>query len=412
MGSISEKFEAFPKVPLGPRDGMWDLQQRIIADTSPDKFVLGAGVYRDENGKYYELPVIRKAKEIVASQPADHDYGGFATGHPGFLKGAQEVLFGKGSEVLKEGRVASAQTIAGSGACHIGALFASKFFAAPGVPSTAYVGAPAWGNYDNIFPHAGLPLQHYPYYDASTKSVAFATLLDTIRAAPPRSVFVLQAVCHNPTGMDLSKDQWLQVADALEAGRHLPFFDIAYQGFGTGLEEDAWAVREFVRRGLEVIVAQSFSKNLGLYGERIGAVHVVVGDAAKTVNVVDQLRCLVRFEHSSAPRYPATWARIVMEEFWDEWLDNLKEMRERVHWVRKTLHKLLTEELKTPGYWDNIIQEQGLFSILSLTPTQVERIGTEFHIHFLLNGRINVAGLNENNVGKLAKAIDVVVREG
>ncbi|KAF4307556.1 hypothetical protein GTA08_BOTSDO04420 [Botryosphaeria dothidea] len=411
MGSISENFVAFSDVPQGKPDAMNDLRLRLVADKSPNKIDLGAGVYRDTKGKYYELPVIRKAKEILAPLPADHDYGR-NTGDPKFLRKAAEVMFGKDSEALNSGKIASAQTIAGSGACHTGAVFTSKFFATPNnSPPTAYIGTPAWNNYENIFPHAGIPISQYKYYDRATNTVDFASLLSTVRAAPPRSVFVLQGVCHNPTGLDLSRDQWLQVADALAAGGHLPFFDVAYQGFGEGIEEDGWAVREFVRRGFELVVAQSFSKNLGLYGERVGVVHVVTGDEAKARNVADQLRCFIRWDFSSPPRYPATLATTVLEIYWDEWQENLKEMRERLQWNRKTLHKFLTEELKTPGNWTHVLQENGLFSFLSLSPADVERLGSEFHIHLPSTGRINVAGLNESNVETVARAIDRVVRE-
>ncbi|GME26432.1 hypothetical protein GTA08_BOTSDO04420 [Neofusicoccum parvum] len=388
---------------------MYDLKVRLVSDTTPDKVDLGAGVYRDEVGRYYELPVIRKAKNILESQPPDHDYGGH-TGDPKFVKLASEVIFGKDSETLKAGKVASSLTIAGTGAVHIGAVFASRFFATPGTPLNVYIGVPAWGNYNPLFAHAGLNPITYNYYDAKQKRVDFATLLSTIAAAPPRSVFVLQGVCHNPTGLDLTNEEWIQVADALALGGHLPFFDVAYQGFGVGLDEDAWAVREFVRRGQEVIVAQSFSKNLGLYGERVGVVHVVTGDAGTAKNVADQLRCFARWDYSSPPRYGATLANIVLENFWDEWLENLKTMRERLQQTRKHLHRLLTEELKTPGNWEHILYETGLFSLLALNEAQVKRIGSEFHIHFPTNGRINVAGLNEAKTERLARAIDSVLR--
>ncbi|KAK0661920.1 Aspartate aminotransferase [Lasiodiplodia hormozganensis] len=412
MGSITEKAEVFPNVPadVAP-DIMWDLKIRLTADKTPGKVDLGAGVYKDEEGKYYELPVIHKAKKILAAQPVDHNYG-FNTGDPAFLKKAAEVIFGKDSEVLRAEKVASIQTIAGTGACHLGAVFSSHFFrpdpSAP--PPSAYVGAPAWPNYEPLFTYTQLAPTFYPHYDYATKHVAFDSLLQAAADAPPRSVFVLQAVCHNPTGRDLSRAQWVQVAEALEAKGHLPFFDIAYQGFGAGLEEDAWPIREFVRRGLQVVVAQSFSKNLGLYGERVGVLHVVAGSKEVAVRAGDQLRSFARWTWASPPRYAATLAKIVMEEFWDEWLDNLRVMRERLQKNRKNLHWWLTEELKTPGNWDHILEETGLFSLLALTPAQVERMASEDHIHFPTTGRINVAGLTETNVETLARSVDKVVR--
>ncbi|OJD35580.1 aromatic amino acid aminotransferase [Diplodia corticola] len=440
MGSISETSEAFPSIPPDDaRDIMWDLKLRLSADKTPDKVDLGAGVYRDEESKYYELPVVRKvngkrtdeanarhadrrftppqAKKILAAQPVDHGYG-FNTGDPAFLHKAAQVIFGKDNPILQTGRVSSIQTIGGTGACHLGAVFTSHFFrpAAPSSPSSpptplhAYIGDPAWPNYGPLLTHAGLTPVFYPYHDPSTHRIAFDALLSAIAAAPPRSVFVLQAVCHNPTGLDLSREQWRAAAQALRARGHLPFFDIAYQGFGAGLDDDAWPVREFVAAGLEVVVAQSFSKNLGLYGERVGVVHVVVGDEQTAVRVGERLRGFARWTWASPPRGYAKVGDVVLGEFWDEWLENLREMRERLQKNRKNLHWWLTEQLKTPGSWDHILEEAGLFSLLGLDESQVLRIAEEDHIHFPITGRINVAGLTETNVERLARAVDKVVR--
>ncbi|OMP84526.1 Aspartate aminotransferase, cytoplasmic [Diplodia seriata] len=389
MGSISERPEAFPNIP--PDEGtdiMWDLKVRMTADKSPDKVDLGAGVYRDEQGKYYEIPVVRK--------------------------------------------VSSIQTIGGTGACHIGAVFVSQYFQPSSGPDKrpldAYIGDPGWPNYGPLFTHAGLNPVFYPYHDPATQTVALDALLAAIAAAPPRSVFVLQAVCHNPTGLDLTRAQWRAVADALAARGHLPFFDIAYQGFGSGLDEDAWPVREFAGRGLEIVVAQSFSKNLGLYGERVGVVHVVAGSAETAARVGERLRGFARWTWASPPKGYAGLAKLVLEQFWDEWLENLSEMRERLQKNRKNLHRWLTEELKvslsrhalfheanenglqTPGNWDHILKESGLFSLLGLNPSQVLQLASEDHIHFPTTGRINVAGLTETNVEKLARAVDKIVR--
>ncbi|KAL1643705.1 Aspartate aminotransferase/Glutamic oxaloacetic transaminase AAT2/GOT1 [Diplodia intermedia] len=470
MGSISERPEAFPNIP--PDEGtdiMWDLKLRLTADKSPDKVDLGAGVYRDEQGKYYELPVVRKVRSIVVlkktsdmltdsllddrrrkySMPDQWTTGsvsrgfpnrttsltrkqyGFNTGDPAFLKKAAEVIFGKDSDVLRAGKVASIQTIGGTGACHIGAVFASHYFqpssssssssSSPGPnkrPVDAYIGDPGWPNYGPLLTHAGLNPVFYAHHDAATQTVALDALLAAAAAAPPRSVFVLQAVCHNPTGLDLTRAQWRAVADALAARGHLPFFDIAYQGFGAGLDADAWPVREFAGRGLEMVVAQSFSKNLGLYGERVGVVHVVAAGAETAARVGERLRGFARWTWASPPRAYAGLAKLVLEQFWDEWLENLSEMRERLQKNRKNLHRWLTEELKTPGNWDHILQESGLFSALSidddsllgLNPSQVLQLASEDHIHFPTTGRINVAGLTETNVEKLARAVDKIVR--
>ena len=256
------------------------------------------------------------------------------------------------------------QTVAGTGACHIGAVFLRRCASEIKKPAV-YVGIPTWPNYEPLVTFAGLDVTKYRHLDPLTKKTDFAALLETVASAPEGSIFILQGCCHNPTGAGFTKDQWKTLAAEMKKKNHIPFFDFAYQGLGQGMNEDAWGVRYFADQGFEMIVAQSFSKNFALYGERLGALHVVSPDNAQenVPKIVDQLRMLIRVEISSTPAYASRLVNIVLADgnLRKEWLDELDSMRARLHGLRQRLYYLLTSELKTPGNWDNIVEEEGLF---------------------------------------------------
>ncbi|KAI1450058.1 aspartate aminotransferase [Annulohypoxylon stygium] len=395
----------------GPPDPMFTLKKLADGDTSPNKVDLGVGVYRNEQAGYHELEAIKQAKKILDQRNPGHDYE-VTIGNPTFLKHAAELIFGPSSQVLQDKKVASVQTISGTGANHIGALFLSRSAEFSG--KTAYVGIPAWGNYDPIFRLVGLEVVKYKYYDIQ-HGVYFPEMLHLVKTAPAKSIFVLQSCCHNPTGADLTKKQWDELADAFKERDILPFFDIAYQGLGAGLDEDAYGIRRFAELGLEFVVAQSFAKNFGLYGERAGVLHIVGKDQDNARNIGDQLRCLVRWEFSSSPAYGSRLVTIVLEdaELTKIWRDELDTMKERLLYNRRTLYNAIANELKVPGNWEVITLTQGLFCILPLTPQQCILLRERHHIHLPESGRINVAGLNKSNFDYVARAIqDVVKSEG
>ncbi|KAL1869957.1 hypothetical protein Daus18300_005418 [Diaporthe australafricana] len=380
----------FENVLPGPPDPIFFLKKRADDDVSPNKVDLGVGVYRNEQGGYHELEAVKRAKRILSARNPGHDYES-TIGNADFLKHAAELLFGTSSPLIKEGKVATVQTISGTGANHLAALFLSR---SPDFANKAvYIGTPAWGNYETIFQLVGVRVAKYDYYDAKN-GINFAGMLEAVKAAPARSIFVLQSCCHNPTGADLTKAQWDQLAEAFRKHEVLPFFDIAYQGLGEGLEDDTYGLRRFVELGLEVMVAQSFAKNFGLYGERCGALHVVGKTKESTENVRDQLRSLVRWEFSSSP------AR-----------DELDVMRERLLSNRRALHDAVVNELRTPGDWTVITSTRGLFCFLPLSKQQCLALRDEHHVHLPENGRINIAGLNKKNIGYVAKAVDSVVKQ-
>lgn len=273
---------------------------------------------------------------------------------------------------------------------------------------------PTWGNYDPLFHHAGLvDVKKYQHLDA-TGAIDMTSTLQALRSAPEQSIFVFQACCHNPTGRDYSKDQWTEIAELMLAKRHFAYFDAAYQGLGNGGDTDVWPVRHFVDRGVDMLVCQSFSKNAGLYSERVGALHVVCASSAIAANVLDQLRSLIRWEVSSTPAYGAELVNIVLSDsaLTKQWQSDLDAARQRMRGLRKELHGLLTAGGSTGIDWGHILEENGLFSFTKLSPAQTRTLIAEHHIYLPENGRINVSGLNSGNLKRVAEAFQTVSKNG
>lgn len=310
----------------------------------------------------------------------------------------------------------SLQTVSGTGAVHLGALFLRKFYKGNDNP-IVYFSNPTWANHGQIFGNVNLPTKTYPYFSAKTKGLDFEGMISTIRDAPEGSIILLHACAHNPTGVDPTQEQWKEVAKVIAEKKHFPFFDSAYQGFATGdLNRDAWAVRYFIEQGFELCVAQSYAKNFGLYGQRAGCFHFVTGPAADAENtagrVASQLAILQRSEISNPPIYGARIASTVLndEALFAEWQENLRLMSGRIIEMRKQLRAKL-EELGTPGTWNHITDQIGMFSFTGLTEKQVLKVREDAHIYLTKNGRISMAGLNSHNIDHVAKAFDKVVRE-
>ncbi|KAK2614182.1 hypothetical protein N8I77_001031 [Diaporthe amygdali] len=401
-------------VPQAPEDPLFGLMAAYRADTSSDKVDLGIGAYRDDNAKPWILPVVKKADEIIRNDPnLNHEYLPIA-GLASFTTKARDLVLGPNSNAIAEKRVTSVQTISGTGACHLGALFLARFYKGN---QTVYLSNPTWANHNQIFSNVGLPIATYPYFDKKTKGLDFEGMKKAISEAPDRSIILLHACAHNPTGVDPTEQQWREIADVIRTKNHFPFFDTAYQGFASGdLDRDAGAIRYFVEQGFELLVAQSFAKNFGLYGERAGCFHFVTAptgpSAAETVTrVASQLAILQRSEISNPPIYGARVASTVLndEALFAEWKENLRTMSGRIISMRKALRAKL-EELGTPGTWNHITDQIGMFSFTGLTEPQVLKLREEFHVYMTKNGRISMAGLNTRNVDYFAKAVDKVVR--
>ncbi|KAI6777966.1 Aspartate aminotransferase-like protein [Emericellopsis cladophorae] len=399
-------------VPQAPEDPLFGLMAAFRADESPDKVDLGIGAYRDDNAKPWILPVVKKADEILRNDPdLNHEYAPIA-GIQSFTSKAAELMLGADSPALKEKRSASIQTISGTGAVHLGALFLAKFFKGN---RTVYVSNPTWANHHQIFSNVGIPTKQYPYFDKKTKGLDFEGMKNAIKDAPERSIILLHPCAHNPTGVDPTLDQWKELAEVIRSKNHFPFFDSAYQGFASGnLARDAASVRYFVEQGFELLIAQSFAKNFGLYGERAGCFHAVTApgpDAQTTISrIASQLAILQRSEISNPPLYGARIVSLVLNDakLFAEWEDNLTTMSGRIMDMRNSLRAKL-EELGTPGTWNHITDQIGMFSFTGLTEEQVMRLRKESHIYMTKNGRISMAGLNTKNIDYFAKAVHAVV---
>lgn len=403
-------------VPQAPEDPLFGLMAAFRKDTFENKIDLGIGAYRDNNAKPWVLPVVKKADEILRNDPElNHEYLPIA-GLPSFTSASQTLILGADSPAIKEKRVTSLQTISGTGAVHLGALFLSKFYH-PNTERSVYLSNPTWVNHHQILSNVHLPAQTYPYFSAKTKGLDFEGMIGAIENAPEGSIILLHACAHNPTGVDPTQEQWKEISKVMQAKKHFPFFDCAYQGFASGdLNKDAWAVRYFVDEGFELCIAQSYAKNFGLYGERAGCFHFVTGsssDAEFTISrIASQLAILQRSEISNPPAYGARIVSTVLNDpvLFAEWEANLRTMSGRIIDMRKTLRAKL-EEMGTPGTWNHITDQIGMFSFTGLTEKQVWKIREDAHVYMTKNGRISMAGLNTHNINTFAQAIDKVVRE-
>ncbi|KAJ8588910.1 aspartate aminotransferase [Rhizopogon salebrosus TDB-379] len=412
-GSSTMSAEIWDDVPLAPPDSIFKLTAAYKANTFPQKINLGVGAYRDNDNKPWVLPVIKRATHILLNDPTiDHEYLPI-TGLPEFTAGAAKLILGTGSPAIEEGRAVSVQTISGTGANHLGALFLSRFYQWDG-PKQVYLSNPTWANHQAIFKNVGIEPLDYPYYDPTTIGLDFDGFIGALQSAPPRSVFLLHSCAHNPTGVDPTRDQWKQIAEVMLAKNHYTFFDCAYQGFASGdLNNDAWSVRYFVEKGMPMLVCQSFAKNAGLYGERVGALHIVPPTKEAANRVKSQLSVLQRSEISNPPSYGARLVSLILKEseLFDEWNRDIKTMAERIISMRNELYRLLTEELHTPGSWIHIINQIGMFSFTGISPSQSQALIDKYHIYLTANGRISMAGLNTHNIRYFAESLDKVVRE-
>ncbi|KAI9842807.1 MAG: Aspartate aminotransferase, cytoplasmic [Sclerophora amabilis] len=408
----------FPEsaVPQAAEDPLFGLMAAFKRDTFEQKVDLGIGAYRDDNAKPWVLPVVKKADELLRKDPLlNHEYLPIA-GLPDFTSASARLILGADSPAIKEKRVTSLQTISGTGAVHLGGLFLSKFYSRP-AQQAIYFSSPTWANHNQIFTNVRLPIKTYAYFSPETKGLDFNGMLSDIESAPNGSIILLHACAHNPTGVDPTRDQWKQIATLIRQKQHFPFFDCAYQGFASGdLAADAWAVRYFISEGFELCVAQSFAKNFGLYGERAGCFHFVTSpspDGERTIGrIASQLAILQRSEISNPPAYGARIASLVLndETLFAEWEANLRTMSGRIIDMRKGLRSRL-EELGTPGTWNHITDQIGMFSFTGLSEKQVLKIREDAHVYMTKNGRISMAGLNTHNIDYFAKAVDKVVRE-
>jgi aromatic-amino-acid transaminase len=395
----------FNAVQMAPRDPILGLNEQFNADPNPNKVNLGVGVYFNDEGK---LPVLRCVATAEAQQLAAPKAKGYLPidGIAAYDKAVQGLVFGADSEAVKSGRVATIQALGGTGGLKVGADFLKRLN--PG--ATVLISDPSWENHRALFNQAGFEVGTYPYYDAATRGIRFDDMLAALKQASSGTVVVLHACCHNPTGCDLSEAQWAQVAAACKASGLVPFLDMAYQGFGHGIEEDGAAVKHFLSQGINFFVSTSFSKSFSLYGERVGALSVVCGSAEECSRVLSQLKIVIRTNYSNPPTFGAQVVAMVLgtptlRAMWEE---ELQGMRERIRSTRTQLVQALQAQ-GVKGDLAYITTQKGMFSYSGLSQAQMQRLRSEFGIYGLDSGRICVAAINSRNIGAVAAAIAKVM---
>lgn len=384
-------------------DPILSLNEAFQKDTRPGKINLSIGIYFDDNGKIPMLDSVRKAELQVVAEAGARPYLPME-GAANFRTAVQKLLFGEGNPVLE--RTVTVQSVGSSGGLKVGADFIKRYFP----DSAIYVSDPTWDNHRAVFEGSGIEVKTYPYYDPATGGVRFADMLAALKALPAKSVVLMHACCHNPTGVDLTPMQWDELIPVMQARELLPFLDLAYQGYGDGIDEDAFAIRAMADAGLSFFVANSFSKSMSLYGERCGALSVVCPNAAQAVNVLGQLKFLIRRNYSNPPMHGGQLVARVLSDpaLRSQWEGEVTEMRQRIHEMRNALHGVLSAKL--PGRnFDYFLTQRGMFSYTGLTAAQVDRLKEEFAVYLVRSGRMCVAGLNTKNVEATAAAMAAVL---
>ncbi len=395
----------FTAVQMAPRDPILGLNDQFAADTNPLKVNLGVGVYYDENGKLPLLQCVRAAEKALMESPKARGYLPI-DGIAAYDAAVKSLVFGAQSEPVDSGRVATVQAVGGTGGLKIGADFLKKL----SPDAKVLISGPSWENHLALFRSAGFEVGYYPYYDAVHRSIDFAGMLATLQAAAPGTIVVLHACCHNPTGYDITAEQWDQVVAVCQERQLTPFLDMAYQGFGFGIQEDGAAVQKFVAAGLSFLVSTSFSKSFSLYGERVGALSVLCESRDEAARVLSQLKIVIRTNYSNPPTHGGAIVAAIMADptLRALWEQELAAMRVRI----KTMRHKLVDGLKAAGVRQDmgfITQQIGMFSYSGLTKDQMVRLRSEFGVYGTDTGRMCVAALNDNNIGHVCASIAKVV---
>ena len=394
----------FAAVAMAPRDPILGLNEQFNADSNPNKVNLGVGVYYDDNGKLPLLACVAAAEAQMQAAPKPRGYLPI-DGIAAYDAAVQGLVFGADSEVLKHKRVATVQALGGTGGLKIGADFLKRL----NPDAKVLISDPSWENHRALFTNAGFPVETYPYYDAAHRGIDFAAMLAALNAAPAGTVIVLHACCHNPTGYDLTPEQWSQVVATVKAKNLVPFLDMAYQGFGEGIAEDGAVIQQFLAAGLDFFVSTSFSKSFSLYGERVGALSVVCASAEEATKVLSQLKIVIRTNYSNPPTHGAQVVATVLSTpaLRAQWEEELAGMRVRI----KQMREALVAELKAAGITDDlsyVTRQKGMFSYSGLSAEQMQRLRSEFGVYGVDSGRICVAALNSKNLKPVAAAIAAV----
>ena len=395
----------FSAIEMAPRDPILGLIEQFSADSNPNKVNLGVGVYYDDSGKLPLLKCVQAAEAQIMGTPKARGYlpiDGIAA-YDGAVKG---LVFGTNSEAVQSDRVATIQAIGGTGGLKVGADFLRRL----GTSDTVLISDPSWENHRALFTAAGFQVGTYPYYDADKRGINFEGMLAGLKAAAAGTVVVLHACCHNPTGYDITPEQWDQVVAVVKEKQLTPFLDMAYQGFGFGIQEDGAVIQKFVDAGLTFLVSTSFSKSFSLYGERVGALSVLCTDKAEAAKVLSQLKITIRTNYSNPPIHGGSVVATALgtPELRAQWEVELAEMRDRI----KTMRKTLVDGLKAAGVTQDmsfITQQIGMFSYSGLTKDQMVRLRTEFGVYGTDTGRMCVAAMNSKNIDHVCRSVAAVV---
>jgi aromatic-amino-acid transaminase len=398
----------FEQIPAYAGDPILTLNEDFQKDTRPDKVNLSIGIYFDEAGKLPVLASVHQAEQALASDLGPRPYLPMS-GAAEYRSGLQALVFGSDCRALAEKRIATLQSIGGSGALKIASDFLRRYF--PG--SQIWISDPSWENHRAVFEGSGFSVNTYPYYDAASGGLRFEEMLQSLKALPARSIVLLHACCHNPTGVDLSREQWQALIPVLLDRDLIAFIDMAYQGFGDGIEEDAYAIRTLTDAGIPCVVATSFSKNFSLYGERCGGLSVVCANPTESTNVLGQLMRTVRANYSNPPTHGARIIARVLGNpaLREQWQHELTGMRERIKAMRQAIHAGLSSSVNGAAR-SRYLTQRGMFSYTGLTAGQVDRLREQHAVYLLRSGRMCVAGLNTRNVGSVAAAFAEVLSAG
>ncbi|NBO85489.1 MAG: aspartate/tyrosine/aromatic aminotransferase [Burkholderiaceae bacterium] len=391
----------FSSVQLAPKDPIFGLTEAYTADQRPGKVNLGVGVYYTDEGKVPLLRAVLEAEKEVVAKEAPRAYIPIEGPNP-YNSAVQNLLFGKDSALIQAGRVVTAECLGGTGALRVGGDFVKRL--EPN--SQAAISSPSWENHRGIFEAAGYTVLDYTYFDPKTRGVDFDGMVKSLESFPAKTLVILHACCHNPTGADLTKDQWKTIISICQQKQLIPFLDIAYQGFADGIEEDGAAVRMFADSGMSFFVSSSFSKSFSLYGERVGALSIVTQNKEESARVLSQLKRVIRTNYSNPPTHGAAIVATVLNspKLRQMWEDELAQMRERI----KSMRHGLKEKLAAAGIshdFSFIEAQRGMFSYSGLTADQVAKLQEQDAIYALSTGRICVAALNSKNIDRVAQAI-------
>lgn len=397
----------FSRVDAYPGDPILSLNEAFGHDPRQHKVNLSIGIYFDDDGRLPVMQAVREAESAVLSAIGPRPYLPMA-GIPAYRDAVQALVFGEDSAARREQRIATLQTLGGGGALRVGADFLKRYFP----QSTVWISDPSWDNHRVVFESAGFVVQSYPYYDDATGGLRFDAMIETLAALPPHSIVLLHACCHNPTGVDLSQVQWQALVPVMRERGLIAFVDMAYQGFGDGLDADAFAVRALTESGVPTVVANSFSKNFSLYGERCGALSVVCATADEASRVFGQLTGTVRANYSNPPTHGARLVAQVLTtpSLRLAWETELDGMRTRIASMRTQIHARLAPHVSGEKL-SRYIAQRGMFTYTGLSATQADTLRETHGVYLLRSGRMCVAGLNTRNVDTVAHAIAQVLTQ-